>query len=410
MQHPIVIIGAGQAGLQVAESLRQEHYTGPIALLGDELHGPYNRPPLSKKWLLERPAITTLAIRGLEAIARREIALQTGVSVLAIDRAQRQLQLADGKSLSYAGLALCTGARLRTLSVPGSDLDGVFGLKTIDDAQALSAALDECMTHSLPVVVIGGGFIGLEVAASARKRGLEVTVLEGLNRLMSRVVAPIVSDATARVHRAHGTQLFFDVKIVEIAGREGRVHAVRLADGREFRAGCVVVGVGVNPDDGLAAAAGLECERGIVIDECSRSSDRAIVAAGDCSARRLPDGTLRRLESVQNAVEQGKSAAAALLGRERPFTATPWFWSDQYDLKLQMVGLSHGYDSVVTRGDLERPAFSAYYYRGEKLIAVDSLSRIPDHMLARKLLDAGISPLPEQAADEKFTLQALLPS
>jgi 3-phenylpropionate/trans-cinnamate dioxygenase ferredoxin reductase subunit len=406
----MLIVGAGQAGIQVAESLRQEHYTGPITLLGEEAHGPYNRPPLSKKWLLERPNVSSLAIRGPEAIARREIELRTSACVVAIDRERREVQLADGQRLAYGGLALCTGAWLRRLPLPGADLKGVYGLKTIDDAQAIAAALDECVAGALPVVVIGGGFIGLEVAASARKRGLTVTVLEGLSRLMSRVVAPIVSEAAARVHSAHGAQLLFDVKVTAIAGQDGRVRAVQLADGRELPAGCVVTGVGVIPNDQLAAAAGLDCDRGIVVDSCSRTSDPHIVAAGDCTARRLADGSLRRLESVQNAMEQAKSAAAALLGRERPFTATPWFWSDQYDLKLQMVGLSHGYDSVVTRGDLTKPAFSAYYYCGGKLIAVDSLSRVPDHLLARKLLDAGISPLPEQAADEGFALQSLLPT
>jgi 3-phenylpropionate/trans-cinnamate dioxygenase ferredoxin reductase subunit len=403
---PIVIVGAGQAGIQIAETLRQEHYSGPIVLLGAEAHGPYNRPPLSKKWLIEHHDPATLAIRSVEAIRRREIDLQLGCEVAAIDRAQQQVQLTDGRTLRYAGLALTTGARVRQL--PGSVLAGVFGIRTLEDAKALAAAFDQCVTRQAPLVVIGGGFIGLEVAATARKRGLEVIVLEGLGRLMSRVVAPIVSEAAARVHRAHGTQLKFEVKVDGLIALDGHVAGVRTADGSEYPAGCVVVGIGVIPEDRLALAAGLACERGIIVDACARTSDPKIVAAGDCTARRLADGTLLRLESVHNAIEQGKSAAAALLGHERPFTATPWFWSDQYDVKLQMVGLSHGYDQVVTRGELEKPAFSAFYYRAGRLIAVDSLSRIGDHMLARKLLDKGISPLPEQAADPAFDLAALL--
>jgi 3-phenylpropionate/trans-cinnamate dioxygenase ferredoxin reductase subunit len=211
-----------------------------------------------------------------------------------------------------------------------------------------------------------------------------------------------------RVHQAHGVQLKFDVKVEGLVAIDGQVSAVRTAGGSEYPAGCVVVGIGVIPDDRLAAAAGLACDRGIIVDACARTRDAHIVAAGDCTARRLADGTLLRLESVHNAIEQGKSAAAALLGRERAFTATPWFWSDQYDVKLQMVGLSHGYDQVVTRGDLEKPAFSAFYYRAGRLIAVDSLSRIGDHMQARKLLDNGISPLPAQAADPAFDLSSLL--
>jgi 3-phenylpropionate/trans-cinnamate dioxygenase ferredoxin reductase subunit len=225
---------------------------------------------------------------------------------------------------------------------------------------------------------------------------------------MSRVVAPIVSAATERVHRAHGVEFVFEARVTALLGEGGRVRAVRTADGREFPAGCVVVGIGVDPEDSLASAAGIACERGIIVDECARTSDALVVAAGDCCARRRADGSLLRLESVQNAVEQGKAAAAALLGHEQPCTAAPWFWSDQYDLKLQMVGLSMGYDQVVTRGDLDKPAFSAYYFRGGQLIAVDSLSRIPDHMQARKLLERGVSPTPAQAGDAAFDLGALL--
>jgi 3-phenylpropionate/trans-cinnamate dioxygenase ferredoxin reductase subunit len=226
---------------------------------------------------------------------------------------------------------------------------------------------------------------------------------------MSRVVAPIVSEAAAQLHRAHGVQLVFEARVAELLGDEaGRVRAVRIAEGSELAAACVVMGVGIDPDDALARAAGLSCDRGIIVDEYSRTSDPLIVAAGDCCARRLADGTLRRLESVQNAAEQGQSAAVTLLGRERAFVASPWFWSDQYEMKLQMVGLSAGYDQVVTRGDTSRPAFSAFYYRAGRLIAVDSLSRIPDHMVARKLLDRGISPTPEQAADPGYDLHQLL--
>ena len=408
MSGPVVIVGAGQAGLQIAESLRQEKFDGPITLLGTEPHAPYNRPPLSKKWLLERPDIATLAIRGPEALQRRHIELQPRCTVTAIDRGVREVRCADGRSFAYGGLALATGAALRTLPLPGAQLQHVHCLRTIEDAQAISASLESCTAQGQPLVVIGGGFIGLEVAATARKRGVAVTVLEALSRLMSRVVAPIVSEAAARVHRSHGVELRFDVKISELLGTDGAVRAVRCADGSEYPAGCVVIGVGIHPEDRLARAAGLACDRGIIVDECSRTSDPLIVAAGDCCARRRPDGTLLRLESVQNAVEQGKSAAAALLGQTRAFAAAPWFWSDQFDIKLQMVGLSHGYDQVVTRGDLERPAFSAFYFRAGRLIAVDSLNRIPDHMQGRKLLDHGISPTPEQLNTPGFELTSLL--
>ncbi len=407
MSGPFVIVGAGLAGLQIAESLRHEKYDGPITLLGAEAHAPYNRPPLSKQWLRERRPTSTLYIRSPEAIARRHIDLRLQATASAIDRAARVVHCADGSSFSYGGLALATGARLRTLSVPGAGLRGVYSLRTIDDAEGIATALERCAAQAEPVVVIGGGFIGLEVAAAARKQGLEVTVLEGLERLMSRVVAPIVSEAAARLHASHGVQLAFGVRVTELLGADGQVRAVRCADGQEYRAGCVILGVGIDPEDSLARAAGLDCDRGIVVDECSRSSDPLIVAAGDCCARRRADGNLLRLESVQNASEQARSAAAALLGHARPFTAAPWFWSDQYDVKLQMVGLSAGYDQVVTRGDTGKPAFSAFYFRAAKLLAVDSLNRIPDHMVGRKLLDHGLSPSPEQAADPDFDLHRL---
>lgn len=409
---PIVIIGAGQAGVQIAESLRHDKYDGSIALLGAEAHGPYNRPPLSKKWLLEGGNPAALAIRTLEVLERRKIELHTNVAVTQIDRAAQVVRCADGRQFPYGGLALATGARLRSLPVPGAGLSGVLGLRTLEDAQHIAAALDDCVATSAPLVVIGGGFIGLEVAAAARKRGVAVTVLEGLERLMSRVVAPIVSTAAAQLHRSHGVELVFNARVTElVGGGEGEnrsVHAVRMADGREYRAGCVVVGIGVDPEDTLAQAAGLECDRGVIVDDCARSSDLRIVAAGDCCARRQRDGTLLRLESVQNAVEQGMSAAAALLGQERPMKAAPWFWSDQYDARLQMVGLSQGYDEVVTRGEVAQLAFSAFYYRSGRLLAVDSLNNVPMHMLGRRLLDRGVSPTPAQAADANFNLQGLL--
>ncbi|HTW75398.1 MAG TPA: FAD-dependent oxidoreductase [Steroidobacteraceae bacterium] len=420
-QEPIVIVGAGQAGVQIAESLRQEGYGGALLLVGEEPYPPYQRPPLSKKWLFEAGNPASLAIRGAEALLRRRIELRLAARVEHVDSAAAELLLGDGERLRYSGLALATGSLPRPLRVPGAALQGVLYLRGIADSAAIAAAIRRCASERLPVVVIGGGFIGLEVAAGARKLGAEVTVLEGLSRLMSRVTAPVVSEAFERLHRAHGVRFVFDAQVTELRGAPRsaaapagappsgeQVATVHTADGREFPAGCVVVGIGVAPDDRLAAAAGLACERGVIVDECSRTSEPGIVAAGDCTARRLPDGRLLRLESVQNAVEQGKSAAAALMGRERPFYATPWFWSDQYDVKLQMAGLSHGYDQVIVRGDMAKPAFSAFYLRAARLIAVDSLNRIADHMLAKRLLDNDLSPTAEQIADPAFDLHSLI--
>jgi 3-phenylpropionate/trans-cinnamate dioxygenase ferredoxin reductase subunit len=408
MSDPILIVGAGQAGVQIAESLRQEGYDGELLLIGTEPHPPYQRPPLSKKWLIEPAGTASLALRGAQALARRRITLRLGATVTAIDRALSQVQFADGERLPYSKLALATGSIPRSLPLDGASLAGVLSLRSIEDSVAISQALRRCAGEASSVVVIGGGFIGLEVAAGARKLGADVTLLEGLPRLMSRVTAPVISEAFERLHRAHDVKLVFNAQVTQLIGSEGRVRAVRTADGREYPAGCVVVGIGVVPDDRLAAAAGLDCDHGIVVDDCARTSDPAIAAAGDCTARRLADGRLLRLESVQNAVEQGKSAAAALLGRQRPFVAAPWFWSDQFEVKLQMVGLSGGYDQVVTRGEPQKLAFSAFYFRAGSLIAVDSLSRVQDHMQAKRLLDAGLTCTPEQAADPLFELQSLV--
>ena len=411
LQGPIVIIGAGQAGVQTAESLRAGGFTGPITMLGDEPYGPYHRPPLSKAWLAGAMDAVQLVMRAPEMLARKNITLRTDTTVVAIDRAAKHVQLADGSTLPYAGLVLATGSTPRALPLPGAQAQGVLALRSRDDASAIAERLALCQERQLPVVVIGGGFIGLEVAATARKKGLAVTVLEAAPRLLGRVLAPVLSDWYAELHRSHGVQLQLGAQITALeADAQGQVSGVRMADGSLVPAGLVVVGIGVVANEQLAVAAGLECERGIVVDACSRTSDPAIVAAGDCAVRRLPNGNLLRLESVQNATEQAKSAAAALLGQERPFTATPWFWSDQYDKKLQMAGLSTGADRWSVRGDLSSGSFSVYHFQGERLLAVDSVNASKDHLQARKLLDAGISPTPEQAADATFDLVSLLPA
>lgn len=410
MNAPILIIGAGQAAVMAAEALRSSGYTGPLTLLGDEAHAPYHRPPLSKAFLAGEMDAARLPMRTPEMLAGKNIELRTGTKAAAINRTAKTVTLADGSTLPYGGLLLATGSTPRTLPLPGADAQGVLALRTRDDANAIAQRMALCLERNLPLVIVGGGVIGLEVAATARKKGLAVTVLEAAPRLLARMLQPQLSDWYAELHRSQGVQLLLGAQIAAIEHDTGNnVTGVRMADGTVHPAGLVLVGIGVNPNEELARAAGLECERGIVVDACGRTSDPAITAAGDCTARRLSDGSLIRLESVQNATELGKSAAAALLGQERPFTATPWFWSDQYDKKLQMAGLSAGADQQVLRGDMAGASFSLFHYKGDKLIAIDNVNSPKEHLLVRKLMDAGISPTPQQAGDLAFDLNSLLP-
>lgn len=400
----MLIIGAGLAGLTVAETLRAEGYEGSIILTGNEGHAPYQRPPLSKGFLQGDTAEAQLMMRSAEVMEKKNITLKVGAGAAAIDRVAKQVTFGDGSTLPYEGLALCTGARLRPLPLAGADCSGVFGLRSLDDSRAIKAALETAQN----VVIIGGGFIGLEVAAVARRKGKQVTVLEAADRLMARVVPPLISQFYLDLHGSQGVEVVLGAMVAELEGSGGKIRGVKTGDGRSFPADLVLVGIGVIPNIELAVAAGLEVNSGIVVDACGHTSDPAIAAAGDCTARRLDDGSLRRLESVQNAMEQGKSAAVALLGRERPFIATPWFWSDQYDVKLQMAGLTAGFDEIVTRGDPATRKFSMYYFKAGRLIAIDSLNQSTDHLTGRKLLDKDISPAPQQAADSGFDLGSLL--
>lgn len=404
----VIVVGAGQAGVQAAEALRAAGFAAPITLLGDEAHGPYHRPPLSKAWLAGELDAAQLVLRAPEALARKNIALRTGARVQAIDRSARRVRLDGGESLPYGGLVLATGARPRALPLPGADAPNVLPLRTRADADAIAAGLQRCRESGQPVVVVGGGFIGLEVAATARKSGLPVTVLEMAPRLLGRVLAPVLSDWFADLHRAQGVAVELGCSVSGIELHGGLAVAVLGGNGRRWPAGLVVVGVGVQANDELARAAGLECDRGIVVDACARTADPAIVAAGDCTARRLADGTLLRLESVHNATEQGRCAAAALMGQARPFTGTPWFWSDQYGRKLQMAGLSAGADNWAVRGRLDAGGFSVWHYRGPQLLAVDTVDLPREHLLARKLLDAGRQPTVEQLADAGFDPASVL--
>jgi 3-phenylpropionate/trans-cinnamate dioxygenase ferredoxin reductase subunit len=412
MTERIVIVGAGQAGVQVAEALRAGGFAGSVTLLGAENHAPYHRPPLSKAWLAGEATEAQLVLRAPEALARKQIELRSGATAVAIDRERRRVRLGDGSELEYDRLALATGATARRLAIAGASAPNVLVLRSRDDADAIGRGLASCLESGRPVAVIGGGFIGLEIAATARKRGVAVTVFEALPRLMARALAPPLAAWFADLHRRNGVRIELAARIDRIeqggAGAGPPATAVVDGHGESHPAALVIVGVGVEPDDALARAAGLACERGIIVDACGRTDDPLIVAAGDCTARRVADGKLVRLESVNNAVEQGRSAAAALLGVERPFVAAPWFWSDQYDARLQMVGLSAAANRSVVRGDPAAGKFSWFHYRDDRLIAVDSVNAMKDHLAARKLLDAGRSPSADQVVDPAFDLAGAL--
>lgn len=401
MSLPIVIVGAGQAGLQAAEALRAEGWQGDLMVLGEEPHAPYHRPPLSKAYLMGESSAEQLTMRGPEALARKAIDLRTGCRVKRIDCVERIVHLDQGDRLAYDRLVLATGARARPLA--GAELRGVFVLRTLDDCTQIAQA----MQHANEIVVIGGGFIGLEFAAVARKKGKSVTVIEAADRLMARAVSGPISEIYARLHVERGVTLRLASTVAGFTESAGRVTGVMLGGGSTVRAELVVVGIGVLPNQELAAAAGIACESGVIVDASGRSSDPFVFACGDCTAMRLANGSLRRLESVQNAIEQAKACAATIMDKNRPFIAAPWFWSDQYDVKLQMVGTSSGHDASVIRGDTSTYKCSIFYFQGLKLIGIDSLNRPQDHMAGRRLLDQGVDPTPQQAADESFALNRL---
>jgi 3-phenylpropionate/trans-cinnamate dioxygenase ferredoxin reductase subunit len=405
MSSAVVIVGAGQAGFQVAASLRANGHDGPICLIGAELHPPYQRPPLSKGLLLGKMTPDRLLFRQPAFYTAQAIDLALGRTVSAIDRARRQVTDTIGGVESYETLVLATGTRVRPLPTPGTELDGVLYLRTLDHSGELAARVEAARR----VVVIGGGFIGLEVAAAVRMLDRPVTVLEAADRLMGRVVAPVLSSFYSDLHRERGVQVLLGARIAALEGEGGLVRAVVMADGSRHQADLVVIGIGVVPNVELAEAAGLACANGILVDEHGRTSDPAIFAAGECTSHpnRFAGGHFR-LESVQNAVDQAKAVAASILGRPAAYDEVPWFWSDQYEVKLQMVGISAGYDRLVLRGLPSSGQFSVFYFQAGRLIAIDSVNRAADHMTGRKLLAADAAVTPEQAADEGFDLKAAL--
>jgi 3-phenylpropionate/trans-cinnamate dioxygenase ferredoxin reductase subunit len=400
----VVIIGAGQAGVQAALSLRQLGHQGPISLLGEEPHPPYQRPPLSKAYLKGEAGVNQLHLRPADALAALGIDLRMGQRASQIDRAARRVTFGKDE-LGYDRLVLATGTRPRPLTVPGAELPGVLTLRGIADADRLREAIDAAET----IIIIGGGFIGLEVAATVRAKGKTVTVVEAAPRVMGRAVAPQVSAWFEAMHRGMGTELRCGVGVAALLGND-RVEAVELADGTRIAADLVLAGIGALPNVDLAEAAGLPCPNGIATDAQGRTADPNIFAAGDCALVPSPwTGTPIRLENVQNAIDQAKTVAAVLMGQDVTYDAVPWFWSDQGAVKLQTTGLPVNPDAHVLRGDPEEGRFTVFHLRDGTVIAADSVNAPADHMFARRLVAARAAIPVAVLADPGVPLKSLLP-
>jgi 3-phenylpropionate/trans-cinnamate dioxygenase ferredoxin reductase component len=403
-QGPVLIVGAGHAGFQMALSLRQLGFKDRICLINDEAHLPYQRPPLSKAYLKGSAGPDSLMFRPEKFFVDQHIEL-LGDRAVAIDRAARRLKLASGSSLDYGHLVLATGARNRLIDIPNASLPDVRYLRILDDSEDLRRRI----AMSKRVVVIGAGFIGLEFAATARIKGLEVDVLELAGRVMARAVTAEVSDYFQVRHAQAGVRIHLGVQATAIEASGDKVTGVSLNDGRHIPADLVVVGVGVLPNVELAGQADLAVGSGIIVNDRLLTADPNISAIGDCALFQSPRfGGSLRLESVQNATDHAKCVAARLTGDDRVYDGMPWFWSDQADDKLQIAGLTTGYDHVVLRGDPARKAFSAFCYKGDKLLGIESVNRAGDHMFGRRFLPMDRSLPPEHAADAAFDLKKAL--
>lgn len=389
MPSGVLVLGAGQAAAQLSISLRQGGYGGTISMVGDEPYAPYQRPPLSKAFLKDRPAVTTLLLRREGFWGDQGVELMLGTPAAAVDLAGKHATLRDGRTLDYDTLVFATGTRARDLPVPGIKLPGVFSLRRIDDVRRLRPALDEARR----VVIVGGGYIGLEVAAVLRQEAREAIVVEAEDRVMKRVTGPTVSGFYDTLHRARGVDIRLGARLAAIEG-EAHASGVVLASGEQIAADLVLIATGARANDDLAAAAGLGCEDGILVDDFARAAP-GVYAIGDCArffSHRY--GRKIRLECVQNAIDQAKTAASAILGSSKeppkPYDPVPWFWSDQYEIKLQITGLLDGFDAAETIGNPAEARFSVDYRKTGKLIAVDAINDGRAHMLGRRRIAADL--------------------
>lgn len=379
----VVVLGAGHAGGTLVALLRQYGFAGPLTLVGDEPIAPYQRPPLSKAWLKGEADADSLTLKPLEFYAENQIDFRPGVSALSLKRAAKTVALSDGTTLAYDILVIATGMRPNKLPLPGADLKGVLSLRSAADAEELKGYLKP--GHHL--AIIGGGYIGLEVAASARALGADATVFEREPRILARSACEVLSTFFADYHRARGVTFELSAHIDSLLGEAGKVTAVKMADGRVIPADAVLVGVGGKPNDEIAADAGLETARGVVVNLEARTSDPAIFAIGDCSHRPMPHyDRMFGPESVPSALEQAKQAAAAITGRPAPTPEVPWNWSDQYDLKLQIAGLPFDADHILVRGDPASAKFAIFHLKGDQVQSVEAVNAPPEYMMGRQLI------------------------
>lgn len=404
MKH-CIIIGASHAGAQLCVSLRQGGWDGSITVIGDEAELPYHRPPLSKDFLSGHKEIDEILIRPAAVYESANVQMKLGVRVGAIDRDAKTVLTDDGESLSYDKLILATGARVRHLPVPGEDLDGVFYLRDTHDVRAIK----DSVAAGKRAVIIGGGYIGLETAASLRKQGMEVTVLEAMPRILQRVTAPELSDFYKRIHSEEGVNILEGVMASEIKSK-GETLSVETSCEKSFDADMVIIGIGVIPNVELAEMAGLDIGNGIEVNSFCQTSDPDIYAAGDVTWHYNPIYERHiRLESVPNATEQAKIVALHMNGKPKAYNSLPWFWSDQFDLKLQIAGLSEGYDDIVIRGDIEGSrSFAAFYFKGDKVLAVDAVNSPREFMFTKMVLTKGQSLDKTILADSSVDLKAAI--
>ncbi len=405
MPRQCIIIGGSHAGAQVAISLRQEGWQERILVIGNEAHLPYHRPPLSKGFVSGDKSLDDILLRPASYFEKHDIEFVFNVDVESIDRNNKTINCNNGQTYTYDKLALATGARVRKIDLPGSDLPGIHYLRTASDAQAIT---HDCQSAK-SAIIVGGGYIGLELAASFKKAGMQVTVLEMAPRVLARVAAAEVAQFYTRVHTEEGVNIVTGTSAAAFTG-SNRVESVTDTNGAQYKADIVIIGVGVIPNTELARDAGLDVDNGIMVNEYAQTSDASIVAAGDCTFH--PNALLGRslrLESVPNATEQAKSAAASLCGNQKAYASLPWFWSDQFDLKLQIAGVNTDYDKVILRGDaLQSRSLAAFYLKDNTVIAVDCINRAPEFAAVKKAMTKGLALRIDELSNESIKPKDLI--